>query len=80
MILELFGLAGGEYFDRQAVRQRHLLLQRVQPAVDDDKSELAVEKVRAEVGLAASRRRRFAILIELLLHLLPLDALPAQLG
>ena len=80
LVLELFGLACGEDFNRQAVRQRHLLLERVQPAIDDDKSELAVEEVGAEVSFptATSRRRRFALLVELLLHLLLLDALPAQ--
>ena len=80
LVLELFGLACGEDLDRQAVGQRHFLLQRVQPAIDDDKSELAVEEVRAEVSFATAtgRRRRFALLVELLLHLLLLDALPAQ--
>ena len=80
LILELFGLACGEDLNRQAVRQRHFLLERVQPAIDDDKSELAVEEVGAEVSFATAtgRRRRFALLVELLLHLLLLDALPAQ--
>lgn len=40
---QVFSLTGCEYFKANTVRQSDFLLQYIEPAVDNDKSELAVQ-------------------------------------
>lgn len=50
---ELFSLTRGKYLKTYTVWQGHLFLQYIQPAVDNDESKFAVQKVRAQVLKAA---------------------------
>ena len=51
LITELLGLASRQYLHCEAVRQRHFLLQTIQPAVDYNEAELTVQQVSAKIWL-----------------------------
>ena len=73
LIAKLLGLAGSQHLHSEAVRQRHFLLQSVQPAVDYNEAELTVQQVSAKIWF-----RPVTLAVKLQLHPLPLNALPAK--